>query len=52
MIFLHFYEDLTLNQVATELGIPESTVKTRLYEALLRLQRALPGYASSAGGKA
>ena len=52
VIFLHFYEDLTLNQVASELSIPESTAKTRLYEALLRLQRALPGYAPSAGGKA
>ena len=52
VIFLHFYEDQTLNQVALQLSIPESTVKTRLYEALLRLQRALPGYGSSkAGGK-
>jgi RNA polymerase sigma-70 factor, ECF subfamily len=52
VIFLHFYEDLTLNQVAAELSIPESTAKTRLYEALLRLQGALPGYGSSkAGGK-
>lgn len=51
VIFLHFYEDLTLAQVGTELGIPESTAKTRLYEALRQLQRALPGYASSNPGE-
>ena len=53
VIYLHFFEDQTLNRVALELGIPEATAKTRLYEALRRLQRALPGYApSNAGGEA
>lgn len=51
VVYLHFYEDLTLVQVASELGIPESTAKTRLYEALRRLQRALPGYAPSNSGE-
>jgi len=51
VVYLHYYEDRTLTSIATELRIPESTVKTRLYEALRRLQRALPGYAppSNAG---
>lgn len=50
VIFLHFYEDQTLNQVAAELSIRESTAKTRLYEALRRLQGALPGYTPSNAG--
>ena len=45
VVYLHYYEDQTLTRVAAELSIPESTAKTRLYEALRRLQRALPGYA-------
>jgi RNA polymerase sigma-70 factor (ECF subfamily) len=45
VIFLHFYEDKTLSQIAADLNIPESTAKTRLYEALRRLERALPAYA-------
>jgi RNA polymerase sigma-70 factor (ECF subfamily) len=47
VVYLHFYEDRTISHVAAELHIPESTAKTRLYEALRRLQRALPGYAPS-----
>jgi len=44
VIFLHFFEDLTLKAVATELGIPEGTAKTRLYDALRRLGGSLVGY--------
>jgi RNA polymerase sigma-70 factor (ECF subfamily) len=51
VIFLHFYEDRTLSQIAADLSIPESTAKTRLYEALRRLQRALPGYAPANEGE-
>jgi RNA polymerase sigma-70 factor (ECF subfamily) len=53
VIYLHYYEDRTLTSIASELRIPESTAKTRLYAALRRLQRALPGYAppSNAGGQ-
>ena len=46
VVYLHFYEDRPLRQVAAELSIPESTAKTRLYEALRRLRLALPGYLS------
>jgi RNA polymerase sigma-70 factor (ECF subfamily) len=46
VIFLHFFEDLTLKAVATELRIPEGTVKTRLYEALRRLEGSLAGYSA------
>jgi RNA polymerase sigma-70 factor (ECF subfamily) len=46
VIFLHFFEDLTLKAVATELRIPEGTVKTRLYEALRRLEDSLAGYSA------
>ncbi len=49
VIFLHFFEDLTLRAVADELGIPEGTVKTRLSTALRRLEYALPEY--SIGGE-
>jgi len=51
VVYLHFFEDQTLNQVATELRLPESTVKSRLYEALRRLQRTLPGYGPSNAGE-
>ncbi len=44
VIFLHYYEDQTIRQVGTELGIPESTAKTQLYAALRRLETLLPGY--------
>jgi RNA polymerase sigma-70 factor (ECF subfamily) len=44
VVFLHFFEDMTLAELADELSIPESTAKTRLYEALRRLQQFLPGY--------
>lgn len=44
VIFLHYYQDQTLRQVATGLQLPESTVKTRLYEALRQLTTLLPGY--------
>jgi len=47
VIFLHYYEDQTLKQVGTELGIPESTAKTQLYAALRRLETLLPGYGPS-----
>ena len=47
VIFLHFFQDLPLRAVAMELGIPEGTVKTRLYDALRRLEKALPGYGAA-----
>lgn len=47
VVYLHYYEDRTLTSIAAELSIPESTAKTRLYEALRRLQAALVGYAKS-----
>jgi len=47
VVYLRFYEDRTLNQLATELSIPESTAKTRLYEALRRLRRELPAYSTN-----
>jgi RNA polymerase sigma-70 factor (ECF subfamily) len=47
VVYLHYYEDRTLASLAAELGIPESTAKTRLYDALRRLQAALVGYAKS-----
>ena len=46
VIFLHFFEDLTLKAVANELRIPEGTVKTRLYEALRRPEGSLDGYSA------
>jgi RNA polymerase sigma-70 factor (ECF subfamily) len=51
VIFLHFYEDATLATLARDLGIPESTAKTRLYQALRRLEELLPGYAEAASAE-
>lgn len=51
IVYLHYYEDLTLARIAAELHVPESTAKTRLYEALRRLQAALPGYGPSNAGE-
>ena len=48
IVFLHYYEDQTQKRVATELGVPESTVKSRLYDALRRLEILLPGYGAPA----
>jgi RNA polymerase sigma factor (sigma-70 family) len=49
VIFLHFYEDLTLAQIASAIGVPDSTVKTRLYAALRHLEHELPGYIPPGG---
>ena len=38
-IILKYFEDMTFAQMARELGVPESTVKKRLYRALARLRR-------------
>ncbi|HEY4846062.1 MAG TPA: sigma-70 family RNA polymerase sigma factor [Candidatus Dormibacteraeota bacterium] len=46
VIFLHFFEDLTLKAIATELRIPEGTVKSRLYEGLRRLEDSLADYST------
>jgi RNA polymerase sigma-70 factor (ECF subfamily) len=52
VIYLRFYEGQTLGQVAAVLRIPESTVKTRLYDALGRLRQKLPDYSPNAGERA
>jgi RNA polymerase sigma factor (sigma-70 family) len=41
VLVLRFYEDLTIEQVATALGIPANTVKTRLRRAVERLRRSM-----------
>lgn len=40
VIVLHIYEDLTLKDVATVLGIPPGTVKSNYHKALVSLRRA------------
>lgn len=40
VIVLHIYEDLTLKDVATVLGIPPGTVKSNYHKALVNLRRA------------
>lgn len=39
IIILHFYEDLTIKQIASVTGTNENTVKTRLYGALKKLRK-------------
>lgn len=41
VIILHYYEDLTLKQIAEITNTPLSTVKTRLYSALKKLKQIL-----------
>lgn len=41
VILLHYYEDLTLKQIAEITETPLSTVKTRLYSALRKLKETL-----------
>lgn len=41
VIFLHYYEDLTLKQIAEITDTPLGTVKTRLYSALKKLKQTL-----------
>lgn len=42
-IALHYYEDLSIAEVAVALDVPAGTVKTRLMHARLRLKAALEG---------
>ncbi len=39
VVELRFYSDLSINQIARELGIPSGTVKSRLSRALVALQQ-------------
>ena len=41
MIALRFASDLSIAEIATRVGIPEGTVKSRLHHALRRLRTAL-----------
>lgn len=41
IVLLHYYEDLTLKQIAEITDTPLSTVKTRLYSALKKLKLTL-----------
>ena len=46
-ILLYYYQGLSIKEVAYVLGIPESTVKTRLSRAKGRLKIALKGWIES-----
>ncbi|GAA1900346.1 sigma-70 family RNA polymerase sigma factor [Streptomyces sodiiphilus] len=41
VVVLRFYADLSVRQIAQELGIPEGTVKSRLHTAVRSLRTAL-----------
>lgn len=43
VVFLRFYEDLTVEQIAQRIGIREGTVKSRLHYGLERLRLAYEG---------
>jgi RNA polymerase sigma-70 factor, ECF subfamily len=46
VLLLRFHEDLGLEEIATVLSTPLSTVKSRLYRGLEALKSALPGRAA------
>jgi RNA polymerase sigma-70 factor (ECF subfamily) len=41
VVALRFYRDLTIDQIATRLGIPAGTVQSRLHYALKQLHAAI-----------
>lgn len=41
VVALRFYRDLTVGDIASRLGIPEGTVRSRIHYALRRLQEAI-----------
>jgi RNA polymerase sigma-70 factor (ECF subfamily) len=41
VVALRFYRDLTVNDIATRLGIPAGTVRSRIHYALQRLHDLL-----------
>ena len=43
VLILRFYEDMKIHEIATHLGIPSGTVKSRLHYAIAEMQRRLPG---------
>jgi RNA polymerase sigma-70 factor (ECF subfamily) len=43
VLFLRFYEDLTVEQIAERVGIRQGTVKSRLHYGLERLRQAYEG---------
>ena len=43
VLFLRYFEDLTVDQIARRIGVREGTVKSRLHYGLERLRRAYDG---------
>ncbi len=43
ILVLHYYEELSLAEIAGQLGIPAKTVKSRLFTARRSLERAVEG---------
>jgi RNA polymerase sigma-70 factor, ECF subfamily len=43
-VFAYYWQDLPIREIAARSGTPESTIKTRLLYARIRLAEALPGY--------
>ena len=41
VVALRYYRDLTVEEIATRLGIPRGTVQSRLHYALKRLHDAI-----------
>ena len=44
-----FYDDMTYGEIAEATGVPEGTVKTRVFHAKKLLLRCLEGFGLSAG---
>lgn len=44
VILLHYYQDLSLQEIGETLGLPITTVKTRLFRGKEKLKRVFPSY--------
>jgi RNA polymerase sigma-70 factor (ECF subfamily) len=45
VVTLRFHEGMQINEIAQATGVPQATVKSRLYRALAKLEQQMKGIA-------